>query len=106
MTVTEHHLEIDSSITDRLLQERPVWGAFIGGEFIDVGDADTFEVLEAANAQPLARVVAASDELVHRAVTDSRRAYEEVWRDLSPRERGALLRHVAVRIRDHAEELG
>jgi acyl-CoA reductase-like NAD-dependent aldehyde dehydrogenase len=106
MTVTENHPAIDSSVTDALLRSRPVWGAFIGGAFIDAGDADTFEVLEAADGRPLARVVAASDELVHQAVTDSRRAYEEVWRDLSPRERGALMRQVAARIRDHAEELG
>ena len=77
---------------------------FGGGAFIDE-EAETFEVLEAANATPLARVAIASDEIVDRAVKDSRRAYEEVWRYLSPKERGALMREVAVRIRANADEL-
>jgi acyl-CoA reductase-like NAD-dependent aldehyde dehydrogenase len=105
MTTTEDQRSTKSSITDALLLRRPVWQSFIGGAFIDEGDAETFDVLEASNAQPLARVAIASDAQVDRAVTDSRRAYEDVWRYLSPKERGALMREVAQRIRDHAEEL-
>ena len=98
--------DIDSRATDALLSRRPVWGPFIGGRFVDVGDAETFEVLEAVNGRPLARMVAATDEIVDRAVRNSRSAYEDVWRDLSPKERGALMRQVAARIREHADELG
>ena len=90
--------------TDALLARRPVWGSFIGGAFLD-GEDDTFEVLESATARPLARVSNASVDTVAAAVADSRRAYEEVWRDMSPRERGALMRQVAVKIREHADEL-
>jgi acyl-CoA reductase-like NAD-dependent aldehyde dehydrogenase len=106
MTVSQKRPGVDSSITDELLRHRPVWGSFIGGSFVDTDGADTFEVLEAVNGRPLARVVAADDEMVNRAVMDSRRAYEDTWRQLSPKERGALMRQVAVRIREHAEELG
>lgn len=60
-----------------------VWGAFIGGAFVDVGDSDTFVVTEPATGRELARVVAADAELVDRAVRDARRAYEEDWRDRS-----------------------
>ena len=98
-------LIIDSSLSDALLAKRPVWGAFIGGAFVDPGSDATFEVLESVNAKPLAKVVIASDDVVHLAVADARRAYEEEWRRLSPRERGALMRQVAARIREHAEEL-
>ena len=94
------------TLTEELLSSRPLWGPFIGGAFIDVPEPDTFEVLEAATARPLASVVAATEEIVARAVSDSRRAYEEVWRLLSPKERGALMRQVAARIREHADELG
>ena len=62
-------------------------------------------MVEPANARPLARVVAASDADVDDAVLDARRAYEQVWRELSPRERGELMRQVAARIRAHAEEI-
>ena len=103
MTTTDP--AIDSSLSDALLARRPVWGAVIGGEFVVPEGAETFEVLEASNARPLARVVAADDDLVARAVADSRRAFE-TWRHVSPKERGALMRQVAARIRDHADELG
>ena len=101
-----HHDTIDSTLSDALLDARPIWGAFIGGGFVDSTGSDTFEVVEAANGRVLAEVVDADDAVVDAAVLDARRAYETVWRDLSPKERGRLMRLVAERIRDHAEELG
>ena len=97
---------IDASISDRLLAERAVWGPFIGGKFVSYDDQATIPVFEAATGAVMASIVAASDQIVHDAVTDSRRAYEETWRFLSPKERGDMMREVAVRIRAHAEELG
>jgi len=97
---------IDSSITDELLRRRPVWGSFIAGAFVLDTATTTFDVLEAANGRTLARVAVADDAMVDRAVSDSRLAYEGIWRSLSPKERGALMRQVAQRIREHAEELG
>lgn len=99
-------VESRSRLTDTLLSGHSTWGPFIGGEAVDVPEPTTFEVLEAATGRPLARVVAASDEVVDMAVSDSRRAYEDVWRLLSPKERGVLMRAVAARIREHAQELG
>jgi acyl-CoA reductase-like NAD-dependent aldehyde dehydrogenase len=93
-----------SRVSDGVLAARPVWGTFLAGRFLD-GEDDTFEVLEAQNGRPLARVANASDDTVARCVADSRAAYEGVWRDLSARERGAYLRAVAQVVRDHAEEL-
>jgi acyl-CoA reductase-like NAD-dependent aldehyde dehydrogenase len=91
--------------TAGLLAARPIWESFIGGAFETSESPQLFEVLEPANARPLARVVAASDDDVDRAVINSRRAFEEGWRDRSPRERGELMRQVAARIREHAEEI-
>jgi acyl-CoA reductase-like NAD-dependent aldehyde dehydrogenase len=105
VTVIQSTANTSPNISDALLRSRPVWAPFIGGEFIDTDGAETFEVLEAATGRLMARVVAATDEMVDRAVLDSRRAYEQVWRPLSPRERAALMREVAVRIREHSEEL-
>jgi acyl-CoA reductase-like NAD-dependent aldehyde dehydrogenase len=106
MTVTSNQSGVGSTPTDDLLRLRPLWGAFIGGAFVDDEGADAFEVLEAATGRPLARVNVATEAMVHRAVTDSRRAYEDVWSQMSPKERGTLMRQVAARIRDHADELG
>ena len=91
-------------VSDELLAARPQWGSFIHGAFL-VDEPDCFEVLEAHTARPLARVANASVETVAVAVADARRAYEEHWRDLSARERGAYLRQVAATVREHAEEL-
>src|SRR5580692_8699783 len=94
-------------VTDKLLRERPVWGPFIGGAFIDEPAAATIPVLEpsavtrpasrgpvdasstgmvASTGTRLADLVTADAAAVDRAVKDARRAYEETWRDLSPKE--------------------
>jgi acyl-CoA reductase-like NAD-dependent aldehyde dehydrogenase len=105
VTKAHSHDDADPSVTDAVLSNRPVWGPFIGGAFVETLETDTFEVLEASSGTALARVVNADDQMVDLAVNDARRAYDEVWRNLSPKERGALMRDVAVRIREHADEL-
>lgn len=97
--------EIDSAASDELLVRRPLWGALINGQWVLPEGAPTFEVLEAATGRPMARVVEADAALVDAAVTSSRRAYEEVWRHTPGKERTALMREVAERIRAHADEL-
>jgi acyl-CoA reductase-like NAD-dependent aldehyde dehydrogenase len=81
-----------------------VWGAYIGGGWVDAGDRETFAVLEPATGREIGRVVNGDAQLVADAVADSRRAFGE-WRALAPRERGRLLRLVAARIREHLDEL-
>jgi acyl-CoA reductase-like NAD-dependent aldehyde dehydrogenase len=83
---------------------RDRWGAFIGGGWVDVGDAETFAVTEPATGREIARVVSGDADLVAAAVTDSRRAFT-AWSALPPRERGRLMRGVAATIREHADEL-
>jgi len=82
-----------------------VWTAFIGGAWAPVGEAETFDVLEPATGEILAKVAAATSEVADQAVRSARRAYEEGWRHTTPRERSALLREVAAVIRQHAGEL-
>jgi acyl-CoA reductase-like NAD-dependent aldehyde dehydrogenase len=83
---------------------RERWGAFIGGAFTEVGDAETFAVMEPATGQQIARVISGGPDLVDRAVAKARRAFGP-WRDRSPRERGRLLRLVAAKIRENVDEL-
>lgn len=94
-----------TTLSDGVLGAHPVWGSFIRGAFVSAPQPTTFTVFESANDSPLAEVVAADAKDVDLAVRDARRAYEETWRFLSPKERGAYLRQVAQIIRDHAEEL-
>jgi acyl-CoA reductase-like NAD-dependent aldehyde dehydrogenase len=94
-----------SAVTDDLLSQRPVWCSFISGSFTDPKDATQFPVLEPANGRPLAYIANTDAATVDRAVRDSRTAFEAGWRDMSPRERGGLLREVAALVREHADEL-
>ena len=54
---------------------RELWGAFIGGAFVEAGDAGTFAVMEPATGRQLARVVTGGADLVDQAVAVARRAY-------------------------------
>jgi acyl-CoA reductase-like NAD-dependent aldehyde dehydrogenase len=101
-TVAQH----DRAGGARTPLRRRRWGAFVDGQWVEPAGASWFEVVEPATGEPLAQVLAADEELVDRAVRDSRRAYDEDWRHRTPRERGALLRQVAEVIRQHADELG
>ena len=89
----------------RISSERKLWGAFIGGAFVEAGHLPTFAVHEPATGDEIARVVNADAAVVDRAVRDARRAYEQTWRHMPPRERGHLLGQVAARIRANADEL-
>jgi acyl-CoA reductase-like NAD-dependent aldehyde dehydrogenase len=84
--------------------ELRVWGAYVGGGWVDIGDRQTFGVVEPATGREIARVVNGDERLVAEAVADSRRAFAG-WRALAPRERGRLLRLVAAKIREHLDEL-
>ena len=78
-------------------------GAFVDGAWAD-GERETFAVIEPSTGQPFAEVAVATAVDVDAAVGNSRHAFVE-WRALSPRERGALMRQVAARIREHVDEL-
>jgi acyl-CoA reductase-like NAD-dependent aldehyde dehydrogenase len=93
------------SASRRISTERKLWGAFIGGAFVEAGHLPTFAVHEPATGDEIARVVDADAAVVDRAVRDARRAYEQTWRHMPPRERGHLLGQVAARIRANADEL-
>ena len=70
--------------------ERALWGGFIDGQFVPVGDDQpTFEVIEPSTARPLARVVDVTP--------DSRVGQEEIF--------GPVARIVRIRRPDEAFEI-
>jgi acyl-CoA reductase-like NAD-dependent aldehyde dehydrogenase len=83
---------------------RDRWGAIIDGVTVTPDDADYFEVTDPTLGTRIADVLIADPELVDRAVSSSRAAFEE-WRDRAPRDRSRLLRAVAQNVRDHFDEL-
>src|SRR4051794_32057492 len=80
-------------------------GAFVDGSWIEPAGADTFTVVEPATGAPLGRIAASGPSEVDAAVAGAERRFAEDWRWRSPRERGALMRQVAARIREHVDEL-
>ncbi len=80
-------------------------GTFVDGSWVDPSAAETFTVVEPATGAELARIAASGQADVDAAVAGAERRFAEDWRWRSPRERGAMMRQVAARIRDHVDEL-
>jgi aldehyde dehydrogenase (NAD+) len=84
---------------------RPSYGLFIDGEFTDPDSHTSFETLNPATEEPLARVAQASSDDVDRAVASARRAYEKVWCKTTGAERAKYLFRIARLIQERAREL-
>jgi aldehyde dehydrogenase (NAD+) len=84
---------------------RPSYGLFIDGEFTDPDGHTSFETLNPATEEPLARVAQASSEDVDRAVASARHAYEKVWSKTTGAERAKYLFRIARLIQERAREL-
>jgi acyl-CoA reductase-like NAD-dependent aldehyde dehydrogenase len=82
-----------------------VRGAFVDGGWLSPSGEETFSVVEPATASELARVAACGPAEVDAAVASAERRFAEDWRWRSPRERSAVMREVAARIREHVDEL-
>ncbi|MDQ3871403.1 MAG: aldehyde dehydrogenase family protein, partial [Chloroflexota bacterium] len=77
----------------------------IGGERVDALDGQTFEVLNPATGERLARAPLASKSDVDRAVEAARKAFEGPWSTWSAAKRGRTLQKYANLVKEHLEEL-
>jgi acyl-CoA reductase-like NAD-dependent aldehyde dehydrogenase len=84
---------------------RSSYGLYIAGEFVDPLDGATFKTVNPATEEVLADVSAAGPDDVDRAVRAARGAYDEVWSQLDPRERGKYLYRIARIVQERAREL-
>jgi acyl-CoA reductase-like NAD-dependent aldehyde dehydrogenase len=66
----------------------------IDGEWVDAASGKTFDTVNPANGEVLARVAEADKEDVDRAVTAARRAFES-WSTQKPSKRTKLLLKIA-----------
>src|ERR1700694_4529817 len=64
----------------------------------------TLRVINPATAEPVAELEQAGVEDTDRAVAAARAAFP-AWRAVNPRDRGHLLRRLAVLVKEHGEEL-
>jgi acyl-CoA reductase-like NAD-dependent aldehyde dehydrogenase len=84
---------------------RSSYGLFIGGEFVDPADGQPFKTVNPATEEVLADVSAAGADDIDRAVRAARTAYEGVWSQLTPRDRGKYLYRIARIVQERVREL-
>ncbi len=92
----------ESRATARL---KDSYGLFIDGEFTDPGAHASFDTINPASEDVLARVAQASSEDVDRAVASARRAYDTVWSTTTGAQRAKYLFRIARLIQERAREL-
>jgi acyl-CoA reductase-like NAD-dependent aldehyde dehydrogenase len=84
----------------------PDYELFIGGEWVDAVSGESFETVDPATGAAWGRVPEAGAADVDAAVRAARAALADpAWSDLTPAERGRLLRRLADILRRDAEEL-
>ena len=77
----------------------------IDGEWVGAASGKTFDVMNPATDEVLAKVPEAGAAEVDRAVKAARRAFDEGWRDVTGQERGRILLRLAERMRKELPRL-
>ncbi|RYH11419.1 aldehyde dehydrogenase [Tropicimonas sp. IMCC6043] len=85
---------------------KPETRAFIGGDYVDAKDGDTFASINPATGEVVAEIAHCKAADVNRAVTAARGAFDAgTWSRADPTMRKEVLLTLANLVREHAEEL-
>jgi acyl-CoA reductase-like NAD-dependent aldehyde dehydrogenase len=77
----------------------------IGGEQVDAADGQTFDVMNPATGEVIARAPLGGAEDVNRAVKAAQAAFEGPWSSWSASKRGRTLQKFSALVKQHLEEL-
>ena len=80
-------------------------GLYVGGEFTDAAEGDTFETVDPTTGEVLAEVPAGTAADVDRAVTAAHEAFDGEWGDTEAAERQSILHAIADRVENNRERL-
>ena len=83
---------------------RPSYGLFIGGEFVESRDGAAFKTISPSTEEVLAEVTEAGESDVDEAVSAARKAFDGPWGRLSGAERGKYLFRIARILAERARE--
>ena len=83
---------------------KPSYGLFIGGEFTESEGGSAFKSISPATEEVLAEVSDASEADVDRAVAAARRAFNGAWGRMSGADRGKYLFRIARILQERARE--
>ena len=87
-----------------ILDLKPSYGLFIGGEFVEPTDGGHFKTVSPATEEVLAEVAEASSADVDRAVAAARNAYKKTWSKMPGSERAKYLYRIARIIAERSRE--
>jgi aldehyde dehydrogenase (NAD+) len=80
------------------------YGLFVDGEFAPAASGRSFETVNPATEEPLARVAESGAPDVDRAVAAARTAYEQVWGPMPGAERAKYLYRIARLLQERSRE--
>lgn len=83
---------------------KPKYGHFIGGKFVPSESGETFETVNPATEEVLARVAKGTAKDVASAVKSARTAYDKVWSKMSGVDRGKYVYRIARLLQERARE--
>lgn len=98
-TIQERH----AAAAEAVLPEST--GLFVGGEFVDAADGETFDTIDPTTGEVLASVARGREDDVDHAVAAAWDAFDETWSDYGAGRRQRVLTAIADAIEDHTEEL-
>jgi aldehyde dehydrogenase (NAD+) len=81
------------------------YGLFIGGEFVEPEDGETFKTINPASEEVLAEVSEAGPRDIDRAVAAARKAFDGAWGSMPGKERSKYLFRIARIIQERSREL-
>ncbi|MUN40729.1 aldehyde dehydrogenase family protein [Actinomadura litoris] len=87
-----------------IVDVRPSYGLFVGGEFTD-GHGEPFKSVNPADETVLAEIARADEGDVDRAVAAARTAFERVWGPMPGAERAKYLYRIARIVQERSREL-
>jgi len=89
------------------MSELKTYRMYIDGAWVDASDGGTFDSINPTTGEPWARIPAATEADVDRAVRAAYRQFSEgEWSKMLPSERGKLLRKLADLLAGKSEDLG
>lgn len=86
------------------IQLNKKYDLFIGGKFVKPHSGKYFDTINPATGEVIASIAQADETDVDKAVKAARKAYNDVWKNLSGKERSKYLFRIARLIQDRARE--
>jgi aldehyde dehydrogenase (NAD+) len=80
------------------------YGLFIDGKFRSPKSKKYFDTINPANEERLSRISQSGEKDVNDAVVAARKAYDTIWKDMRPSERGKYIFRIARLIQERARE--